>query len=49
MGKTEEEIEMIEKRKDQERDLRRMMRDPRYWRDHDPYIIQRVCEGFKDL
>ncbi|MBP5858455.1 hypothetical protein KAJ83_15650 [Marivibrio halodurans] len=29
--------------------LRRMMRDPRYWRDKDPAILDRVSEGFRRL
>jgi hypothetical protein len=29
--------------------LRRMMRDPRYWRDRDPGFIAQVTEGFKRL
>ncbi len=29
--------------------LTQMMRDPRYWRDHDPAFISRVTEGYKRL
>lgn len=29
--------------------LRRMMRDPRYWRDKDPTILNQVSEGFRRL
>lgn len=32
-----------------EADLRRMMRDPRYWRERDPGFIARVTEGFRRL
>ena len=32
-----------------EEELRRLMRDPRYWRDRDPAILTRVGEGFKRL
>lgn len=30
-------------------DLRRMMRDPRYWRDHDAEYIRKIENGFKKL
>ena len=29
--------------------LNQMMRDPRYWRDHDPAFVNRVTEGYKQL
>lgn len=29
--------------------LREMIRDPRYWRDRDPEIVQRVTEGYRSL
>lgn len=29
--------------------IRNMMRDPRYWRDHDPKIIEKVTAGFSRL
>lgn len=29
--------------------LRRMMDDPRYWRDHDPELVSRVQDGFASL
>jgi len=29
--------------------LRRMIRDPRYWRDRDPAILRKVSDGFKRL
>lgn len=32
-----------------EKGLRKMMRDPRYWRDRDPAFIQKVTDGFKQL
>jgi hypothetical protein len=32
-----------------ERDLKRMMHDPRYWRDQDPAFIDQVQQGFKTL
>ena len=32
-----------------EEELRRLMADPRYWRDHDPAIVRQVTEGFKRL
>ncbi|GAB6052881.1 hypothetical protein JCM17960_17010 [Magnetospira thiophila] len=32
-----------------EKDLRKMMDDPRYWRDHDEAYVARVTEGFKRL
>lgn len=32
-----------------EESLRALMRDPKYWRDHDPAIVQRVQQGFQRL
>ncbi len=32
-----------------EADLRKMMRDPRYWRSREPEFVQRVTEGFRRL
>jgi len=32
-----------------EESLRAMMRDPKYWRDHDPAVVQRVRRGFQRL
>ncbi len=32
-----------------EESLRALMRDPRYWRDHDPAIVDRVQRGFQRL
>lgn len=32
-----------------EKDLRAMMRDPKYWRDKDPSFIAKVTEGFEKL
>jgi len=32
-----------------ERALRKMMRDPRYWRSREPEYVKRVTEGFKRL
>ncbi len=32
-----------------EAELRRMMRDPRYWRSREPEIVKRVTEGFRRL
>ncbi|MCW8861013.1 MAG: hypothetical protein OQK07_01145 [Rhodospirillales bacterium] len=32
-----------------ESDLRRLMADPRYWRDHDPAVVGRVREGYARL
>ncbi len=36
-------------RADTEETLRRLMQDPKYWRQHDPKLVQRVEEGFKRL
>ena len=33
----------------EEKELKRLMQDPRYWRDQDPEIVKRVEEGFKRL
>jgi len=30
-------------------DLRRMMRDPKYWRDKDPEYVRKIESGFKKL
>ncbi len=30
-------------------ELKQMMRDPRYWRDQDPAVVQHVREGFRRL
>ena len=30
-------------------DLRRMMRDPKYWRDNDPEYVKKIENGFKKL
>ena len=30
-------------------ELRRMMRDPKYWRDHDPEYVRKIENGFKKL
>lgn len=32
-----------------EADLKKLMRDPRYWRDHDPATVDKVREGFRKL
>ncbi|SCA55387.1 conserved hypothetical protein [Candidatus Terasakiella magnetica] len=32
-----------------EEDVRKLMRDPKYWRDRDPATVERVCQGFKSL
>ncbi len=32
-----------------EKELGKMMRDPKYWRDRDPAFIAKVTEGFQDL
>ncbi|NVK19313.1 MAG: hypothetical protein HWE30_11505 [Methylocystaceae bacterium] len=32
-----------------ENDVRRLMRDPKYWRDRDPATVERVRQGFRRL
>ncbi|MEQ8602530.1 MAG: hypothetical protein RIB45_04365 [Marivibrio sp.] len=32
-----------------EESLRRLMRDPRYWRDKDPAVVDQVSQGFRRL
>eukprot|EP00752_Nemacystus_decipiens_P013114 g11603.t1 len=32
-----------------EESLREMMRDPRYWRDKDPAVLEQVSSGFRQL
>jgi len=32
-----------------EEDVRRMMRDPKYWRDRDPVMVERVRDSFRRL
>jgi hypothetical protein len=34
---------------EEEENLRRMMRDPRYWRDRDPSFVAKITEGFQRL
>jgi hypothetical protein len=29
--------------------LNQLMRDPRYWRDHDPAFVNRVTDGYRKL
>ncbi len=33
----------------EEKELRNLMKDPRYWKDQDPEMVKRVEEGFKRL
>ena len=32
-----------------EAELRALMRDPRYWRDRDPQVVDAVSQGFRQL
>lgn len=32
-----------------EKELRAMMKDPKYWRDRDPSLVKKITEGFKDI
>lgn len=32
-----------------EQELRDLMRDPKYWRDHDPEIVKKIEQGFAKL
>ena len=34
---------------DDEKTLRRLMQDPKYWKDQDPELIKRIEKGFKRL
>lgn len=34
---------------EQEKELRKLMQSPKYWRDQDPETVKRVEEGFKRL
>ena len=36
-------------RKEQEKELKRLMQDPKYWKHQDPETVRRVEEGFKRL
>ena len=36
-------------RKAAEAELRRTMRDPRYWRDRDPAVVGKIGDGFRKL
>lgn len=38
-----------DQRREAEEELRAMMRDPRYWRDRDPQVLNAVSEGFRKL
>ncbi len=45
---------LLEDDSDEDRDraedeLRNVMRDPRYWRDHDSELVRRVTDGFRRL
>lgn len=40
---TESQRELFEK------GLSNMMRDPRYWRDHDPEFVKEITDGFRRL
>ena len=39
----------VEDREKSEEELRNLMRDPRYWRDHDGELVRRVTDGFRRL
>ena len=43
------EIENSESKKLSDQDLRRMMRDPKYWRDHDEEYVRKIENGFRKL
>jgi hypothetical protein len=43
------EIQNSSEKKLSENDLRRMMRDPKYWRDNDSEYIRKIENGFKKL
>ena len=43
------EDDSVEDRELAEGELRDLMRDPRYWRDHDGDLVKRVTEGFRRL
>lgn len=32
-----------------EKELRAMMKDPKYWRDRDPSLVKKITDGFKDI
>ncbi len=32
-----------------EKELRAMMKDPKYWRDRDPSLVKKISQGFKDI
>ena len=32
-----------------EKELRAMMKDPKYWRDRDPSLVKKITEGFKEI
>ena len=34
---------------DDEKTLRRLMQDPKYWKDQDPELVGRIEKGFKRL
>lgn len=36
-------------REREEKELRQLIQNPKYWRDQDPEIVKRVEEGFKRL
>ena len=44
-----DELKTKDKPESTEEDLRNMMRDPKYWRDKDPEITQKIQNGFNKL
>ena len=32
-----------------EKELRAMMKDPKYWRDRDPSLVKKITDGFKEI
>ena len=43
------EDDSVEDREAAEGELRNLMRDPRYWRDHDGELVRKVTDGFRRL
>lgn len=49
IAELEAENAALRNNKTEEEALRKMMRDPRYWRQRDPELVNKVRDGFRKL
>jgi cell division protein FtsB len=49
IAELEAENAALRNNKTEEETLRKMMRDPRYWRQRDPEFVNKVRDGFRKL